>query len=55
MNRTTTYSILFAVLMAGFAFGIMQQENACPEASYEDHNQVDPKPLKVATLEGRGH
>ena len=43
--------VIFSLLCA---YAMPQQQNVCSDASYEDHNQGDYKPLKLATLQGRG-
>lgn len=43
--------IVFALIGAHAA---PQQETACTDTSYENHNQAEYKPLKVSTLQGRG-
>jgi hypothetical protein len=49
-----TCIVLIAVLALQAGPIIPQNEKACGDKIYEDHNQVDPKPLKLAKLQGRG-
>jgi hypothetical protein len=54
MTNPMKYSIILTISALGFAPTIAQQGNPCPEAQYEDHNQVNPKPLRLAKVQGRG-
>jgi hypothetical protein len=54
MKNTTTYVVLlFALTLRSAPVGA-EHENDCREHAYENHNQVDYKPLKLARVRGTG-
>ena len=46
--------VLLVVLALLGPHAVSQQESFCPDATYQDHNQIEYKPLKLATLQGGG-
>jgi hypothetical protein len=54
MRNKTTYVVLLIALTLQTAPAAPQQENDCRDQIYENHNNVDYKPLKLAKLGGRG-
>ena len=41
-------------VLALYASSTRQSPDLCDSKTYEDHNQIDPKPLKVAQVQGTG-
>jgi Carboxypeptidase regulatory-like domain len=54
MKRTTTYAAILIAFALRAAPAMPQQENACADKAYENHNHIDYKPLKLAKIQGRG-
>ena len=53
MKQLIVYAVLVMVFVLS-AVATAQKENLCEEKSYEDHNQIDYKPLKLAKIQGKG-
>jgi len=53
MNNITAFVILLAIAV-GCAPSGLQSENDCRNSVYENHNQIDYKPLKLARVHGTG-
>ena len=51
MRASGLWLALIAFHAAPTAFA---QQDVCASRTYEDHNQVDPKPLKLAVVQGTG-
>jgi hypothetical protein len=47
-------AVCFVVFALQVVPAIQQTENACEDRSYENHNQIDYKPLKLAKIQGTG-
>jgi hypothetical protein len=54
MKQKIIWAILLSALALRADMALSQREEACGDKIYEDHNQVDYKPLKLATIQGRG-
>lgn len=46
--------VLLVIVALSCTHALPQQQSVCSNTSYEDHNQVDYKPLKLTMLQGRG-
>lgn len=52
-NTTIQLMLLFVLILLAAPVGA-QRENDCRDNAYENHNQVDYKPLKLARVHGTG-